>query len=196
MGRSENFLPLLAPLLEALGEELALLKAESQDLVVVGGAALNLLEVVDRPTVDVDVVAFWPHGEGVLVLARPFPPELLQARASVAKLFHLDEDWLNPGPTDLLRWGLPQGCEERFHSLHFGPALNIHVMAPQDLICLKLFAYADTRSGRHRRDLLALTPSLDDWRRASEWCQSQDDSEGFKWLLEEGLSKLGVKLDA
>jgi hypothetical protein len=59
----------------------------------------------------VDLLAIAVDGE--LCLAEPLPDALLSARAAVARDFGLDENWLNAGPTDLIKWGLPNGFMTR-----------------------------------------------------------------------------------
>jgi hypothetical protein len=71
--------------------------------VVIGGSALTALGLVKRATRDVDLLAIAENGE--LRLAEPLPPALLAARAAVGADFGLAENWLNAGPTDLLKWG-------------------------------------------------------------------------------------------
>jgi Nucleotidyltransferase of unknown function (DUF6036) len=82
-------------LLVALSEQLAA-RGQHYELVVVGGSALLALELVERTTKDVDVVAL--HQAGSLSKADPLPPALIDARNRVASDFGLSEDWLNPGP--------------------------------------------------------------------------------------------------
>src|SRR5215471_15318197 len=93
-------------ILIALAEQLRYM-AEQQEIVVIGGSALTALGLVNRATKDVDLVAIAEHGE--LHSANPLPEALRIARARVARDFGLDENWLNSGPTDLLKWGLPEG---------------------------------------------------------------------------------------
>jgi hypothetical protein len=68
---------------------------------VIGGSALTALGLVKRATRDVDILAIAKDGE--LRLAEPLPSSLVAARAAVAADFGLDENWLNAGPTDLLK---------------------------------------------------------------------------------------------
>ena len=55
--------------LAAVGERLAH-AGEPCAIVIVGGAALNLLDVVDRPTIDVDVLA---QGDSTGAISPPDP---------------------------------------------------------------------------------------------------------------------------
>lgn len=52
------------------------------EIVVVGGSALLLLGIIQRPTKDLDVLALVSNG--VYVTARPLPTELEQAAHDVA----------------------------------------------------------------------------------------------------------------
>lgn len=108
---------------------------------MIGGSALTALGLVRRTTRDVDLLAIARDGE--LQLARPLPEALLAARAVVARDFGMDEDWLNPGPTELLKWGLPEGFMSRVVAKRYGPALLVHFAGRVDQVHFKLFAIVD-----------------------------------------------------
>lgn len=88
------------------------------EIVVVGGGALQLLGLITRPTKDLDVVALVRDGR--LEGADPFPPDLARARDDVANALGLPRDWLNPGPSDLLTHGLPEGFDDAEHEARGG----------------------------------------------------------------------------
>ncbi len=160
-------------LLSALGEQLA--AADDRfELVVIGGSALIALGLVSRTTKDIDVVALRVGTE--LVAARPFPDPLDAARARVARDFEVSEGWLNPGPTDLLRWGLPRGFEDRLISRGFGQHLTVHFASRIDQIHFKLYAAADQHGGRHEADLRLLMPTDQELLDAALWTRTQDPS--------------------
>ena len=77
--------------LTAVGERLAHAH-ESCAIVVLGGAALNLLAIVDRPTIDVDVLAR-ADDTGAIEPPDPLPDTLRRAIAAVAR----DRDLLEIG---------------------------------------------------------------------------------------------------
>ena len=143
-------------LLAALGEQLedAGLRFE---LVVIGGSALQALGLVERLTRDVDVVAI--RTSSTLVPAEPLPEALSSAVHRVARDFAIRPDWLNAGPADLVRLGLPAGFMDRVESRSFGPNLVVHFASRLDQIHFKLYAMADQRSARHESDLRALVPT-------------------------------------
>jgi hypothetical protein len=91
--------------LQAVGELLAA-DAHRFGIVVIGGAALSLLGVVDRATRDVDIVAFaknYGQPENLERPPLPLPPELASAIAQVAR----DLVALNPADDELAiasRW--------------------------------------------------------------------------------------------
>jgi hypothetical protein len=160
------------------------------ELVVCGGAALLALGLVDRTTRDVDVLALWEAGS--LVTAKPMPDSLVRARQRVARDFNLQDDWLNPGPTDLLRWGLPEGFSDRLEARRYGRGLTVHFIGRLDQIHLKLFAMVDLGGGRHETDLRALKPTTDELVQAAHWATRQDPSDGFRESLRGALRHLGV----
>src|SRR6202158_4547969 len=85
--------------------------------IIVGGAALNLLGIVLRPTKDCDVL-------------HPTLPEEIQAAARVFAAERrregetLDDGWLNNGPVALAKQ-LPSAWEERVQIAFAGVALKL-----------------------------------------------------------------------
>lgn len=117
--------------LQAVGE---LLTAEGHTIgiVVVGGAALNLLGVVERTTRDVDVLALAAPSESDRpMLVEPpaqLPDWLQRATREVGRDMDLMSDWLNTGPALQWRQGLPPGLETRVAWRQFsGLAVGIRV---------------------------------------------------------------------
>jgi hypothetical protein len=176
-------------LLRSLGEQLAAARA-AFDLVVIGGSALLALGLVKRSTRDVDVLAIL-HGE-LLASADPLPPELAGARDRVARDFGLPSNWLNSGPTELLRFGLPHGFLARVETRTYCDALTIRYASRLDQIHFKLYAMVDQGAGRHENDLRALTPSAAELLVASRWARTHDPSDGFRQELEAALAHLGL----
>lgn len=101
--------PALRAALHAVGELLAS-DGHSIRIIVVGGARLNLLGLIERGRRDVDVLALAHRdsaGAIALVNPAPLPAALTRSIATVARDLHLPKDWMN---TDVaLQWkvGLP-----------------------------------------------------------------------------------------
>lgn len=173
-------LQLVGELLEAEGAPYA--------LVIVGGAALNLLGVIDRATRDIDVLAVGDppiRPRGIHPPPHSFPPPLQRAIRTVARDQNLDPDWLNTGPADQWLQGLPPSLESRITWKRFA-ALTVGIVARQDLIPLKLLAAADnTPTGSHGRDLLALKPTDAELDSAAEWVKTQDASPDFPAIVDQ-----------
>lgn len=176
-------------LLGALGEQVNALGGRLE-IVVIGGSALTALGLVRRATRDVDLLAIAERG--TLRIAEPLPKVLLSARAAVARDFGLDENWLNAGPTDLIKWGLPHGFMTRVVTRPYGPALTVHFAGRLDQVHFKLFALVDQGGGRHETDLRALEPTPEELTAAARWSLTQDPSPGYKVVLAEALQYLGV----
>ena len=83
--------------LQAVGELVASAGARYR-IVIVGGAALNLLGVVARTTVDVDILAFATSRHKLTPPPSRLPEPLARAIRTVAADFGLGDDWLNTGP--------------------------------------------------------------------------------------------------
>jgi hypothetical protein len=176
-------------LLGALADQLQVLGSHAE-IVVIGGSALTALGLVRRATRDVDLLAVAENGE--LRPAEPLPQALVIARAAVAADFGLAEDWLNAGPTDLLKWGLPEAFMSRVVTRSYGTALVVHFASRFDQVHFKLFAMVDQGGGRHEADLRALDPTQGELIAAARWSTTQDPSPGYRSVLLDALRALGV----
>lgn len=166
---------------------------EAYDVVVIGGGALLLLGLIERPTKDLDAVA---RVEGERWLrAEPFPAGLTRAIEDVAAALDLEDDWLNRGPAGLVDLGVPDGFEERA-SVRACGTLIIRLAAVEDLVAFKLYAAADHWPDRskHLADLRRLEPTREGLIAAAKWCRTHNPSEGFRdMLLLPVLAELGVE---
>ncbi|MCC6929821.1 MAG: hypothetical protein IT359_12645 [Gemmatimonadaceae bacterium] len=172
-------------------------------VVVVGGAALNLLGIVTRTTTDVDILAFARHRQGahpdVHSLSEPptpLPEPLLRAAQNVARDMGLDADWLNSGPALQWRAGLPPGLDARIEWQRYG-GLWVGIVARYDLVFFKLFAAADSEgaSSVHYQDLLALAPTPAELADAAVWVSTQDAAPEFAQILREVVAQVTRDLD-
>ena len=175
--------------LHAVGQLLAR-RGQSAAIVVVGGTALNLLQIVDRATRDVDVIATaTPRRDGPPSEVRPpepLPRALTDAIGTVARDLSLPSDWLNTTVAAQWRTGLPGGFVSRIVWKADG-GLWVGVAGRLDLIHLKLYAAADDigPASRHFSDLLALRPTLDELAAAQTWItDTQDPSPAMARALD------------
>lgn len=191
----------LTTVLTAVGE---LLKAEGVQatIVVVGGASLCLLGLVERTTSDVDVIARIGSREGrdsakggalierVLVPPEPMPAPLVRAIRTVARDFSLRSDWMNTDVSLQWRAGLPPSLEHDIDWRSYG-ALNVGLVGRRTLIALKLFAAVDDGPrGVHFQDLAALGPTEAEFQDAAAWVRTQDASTVFQHMLGEVIALL------
>ncbi len=170
----------------------------SYALYVVGGTALLLRGIITRPTVDVDVVLSLDVQTHELAEIG-ITPQLKIAAETVSVALDLPRNWLNDGPADLARLGLPEGWFERSTKLTYGPSLTIFLAGTEDLIAYKLYATADRYpfQDRHFKDLKALKPTDNQLVSAAHWIVQQDPSPGFLTeLLIPTLQSLGVNTNA
>lgn len=176
-------------LLDALSQQLAAV-GECYELVVIGGSGLLALQIVDRPTLDVDLLALRSGQE--LIKADPLPDPLVVARDRVSRDFGVANIWLNSGPSALLDFGLPDGFIDRLHTRKYGDGLVVHFASRLDQIHFKLYALVDQGPGKHESDLRALSPSNAELVQAARWTRTHDPSPGFKDTLEQALQYLGI----
>ena len=155
---------------------------ETASVVIIGGAALNLLGVVSRTTRDVDVVAMTSApGAALVAPPNPLPAALMKAVESVARDLGLAPNWLNRGPASQWEIGLPPGFASRLHWRSYGP-LHVGIADRFDLVHFKLEAAADQPSSegnRHLEDLLALRPSDNDLHAAIAWVKEKNVGPGY-----------------
>jgi Nucleotidyltransferase of unknown function (DUF6036) len=183
---------MLEQALALLAEKLEFDHAEPASLVVCGGSSLIALGLVNRTTKDVDVLALM-DGQGRLLPSQPLPEAVIRAVAEIAGQLDLDPKWLNGGPTDLLKWGLPEGFQARLTQRNYGKRLTVWYISRLDQIHFKVFAATDAGPGRHVNDLVALNPSQTELLTAARWALTQDASEGFVMILKDMLRELGYE---
>ncbi len=135
--------------------------------VVIGGSALGLMGVIQRPTRDFDILV----------------PELPPAIASAARDFagaqrqagaELFDDWLNNGPMQLADV-LPAGWRERVQLIFGGRAIVLTTLGRSDLLKGKLFALCDR--GTDLPDCIALGPTAEELAECVPWLEVQDGNE-------------------
>jgi len=175
-------------LLGLLEEQLRLLNSPALELVVCGGSALIALDLVQRATRDIDVVATIRNHS--LSDPEPFSKELKEAINKLSDNLGLPKDWLNAAPADLFRMGLPDGFPDRLVKWEIGPTLVVHFIGRLDQIHFKLYAAVDC-GGYHISDLMALQPNSAEMLSAARWVITHDVSAGFRDLLENLLTELG-----
>lgn len=177
--------------LRAVGE---LLEASNErvGIVVIGGAALHLLGIIDRATRDVDIVAVTDVPGELSSISRPpepLPQALVSAINQVARDFGLPENWMNRGPANQWDIGLPPGFAARLHwrSYH---GLDIGVADRRDLIFFKLEAASDQpdANNRHFRDLLALMPTELELASAADWAREKNVGTRYHEILDHVVS--------
>jgi hypothetical protein len=143
------------------------------EAIVLGGANLLVSGVIQRPTVDIDVVA--QRGTtGELLTASPLPAEVADAVAIVARLQGLPGDWFNSVSGSEIQFGLPAGCMDRLRSQAFGHLIVLWIDR-QDMVAFKLVAAVDHLSfgaNKHLDDLRLLQPSSADLDHAVAWFET------------------------
>lgn len=181
-----------------LEEALTLLGAVLSDrghhfaVVAVGGAGLQLIGIIDRPTRDIDLVALI-EGDQLVSPGRDLPATLAEAVADVARVLDLDSTWMNSGPASLLDLGLPDGFRARLERRAYG-GLELSLASRFDQIHFKLYAAADDApGGKHHVDLKRLRPSAEELRVAAAWAKTHDVSNDFARMIADVLRDFGVE---
>jgi len=182
--------------LRRVGELLAA-AGEQFTIIIMGGAALNLLGVISRPTSDVDVLGVVPGDAAgppysIDEAPRPWPDPLQRAVQDVARDMRLDTDWLNTRFQLGWRRDLPPGLMDRLEWRTYG-ALRVGLLSRRDLIYFKVLAAADRdpvssgtggRPSKDARDLIALSPDEEELTAAAAWARAQDAGPEFASLVD------------
>lgn len=154
------------------------------EAVVVGGAALNLLGVVERETRDCDVMD--PDlPESIVAAARSF------AEQQRARGHDLANDWFNDGPSRL-KHQLPEGWELRLQPAYNGRALELKTLGRLDLLRAKVFAFCDRSVDLD--DCIALAPTAAELEEIRPWVAYQDANPAWPEHVRTMLSELSAEL--
>ncbi len=152
--------------------------------IVIGGAALILMEIVQRKTDDLDC------------LHPPIPATILAAvdefAASRPELT-LRRDWFNNGPASLTR-DLPPGWLDRTRPLFTGAALRFHTLGRLDLLRSKLFAYCDRQEDLD--DCIALAPTHEELAEIEPWLSERDGNPLWPEHVRRSLNTLKQELSS
>lgn len=152
--------------------------------VVIGGAALILMELVRRATDDVDCL----HPQipaAIQVAALDF------AGSAAASDFSLRKNWFNNGPASLTR-DLPPGWLERTCPLFTGRALRLTTLGRLDLLRSKLFAFCDRQEDLD--DCIALRPTSEELAEIEPWLLERDASPLWPEHVRRSLAALQQEL--
>jgi hypothetical protein len=176
----------------AMEKQISLRTAERVEIVVCGGTALAMLDLVARTTKDVDVLAWARDTGGLVELERihGFPDWLEESALVVARDFGLPSGWFNSVPASQLDLGLPDGFESRLSKRQYGDQLTVYLTGRRDQIFFKLFAAVD-RNDYHTQDLRALAPTEAELADAARWVVTQDVSDPFLMVLKDFLVRHG-----
>lgn len=117
-------------MIEKAFKELDQIVPEKINLLIGGGAAILVLDIMPISTYDIDAIPF----KSVIG-----SEELKPYRETVAKKLNLPLDWINEYFYEFTHC-LPSNYGERLHVFFKGEKLICYVMHPTDIVIMKLFA--------------------------------------------------------
>ena len=136
------------------------------EAVIIGGAALNIMNVISRQTKDVDFLD--PEIPDVIKKAS------LDFAIKNPELKLDSANWVNNGPSSLIR-DLPKNWRDDLQIIFQGQALKLWTLGRLNLLRTKLYAYADREIDYG--DCIALNPTLSELKECKEWVLQGDASE-------------------
>lgn len=149
------------------------------EAIVIGGAALNIMDVIERTTKDIDF------------LDPNIPEEIKELSIQFANenpTLNLNPNhWINNGPRTLIR-DLPQNWRNNLQKIFDGKALTLWTLGRHDLLRTKLYACADRDIDY--QDCIALAPTSSELDICKEWVLLGDANPLWKNRVEDLYIKL------
>jgi len=181
-------------LLTALGKQIESMGEGPINIVVCGGASLNVLGQIRRTTKDIDIMGILEREKSgkFNIKEAVLPQWFMDAADRVKKDFNLPDNWINVGPTSIVRFGLPKNFGKRLIKKRYSKSLFVYYISRLDQIHFKLYASAD-KGGYHVDDLVTLKPKNKEIEQAALWSMTHDVSGSFRLILKDLLKKLGFK---
>ena len=150
--------------------------------VIIGGAALIVMGVIERVTDDVDCLD-------------PVMPDAIKDAARRFALERSDlglkEAWFNNGPISL-QTDLPDGWRERLVPIFTGAAIELHTLGRLDLLRTKLFAYCDRLVDED--DCADMAPTAEELTLCLPWLLERDGNPHWPAHVRSSLRKLAGRL--
>lgn len=154
-------------------------RALSFSAIAIGGAALAIMNVIQRATRDLDL------------LESQIPSDISQAAKDFARAHSLSPDWLNCGPSSLAR-ELPPDWRSSLVPLYSGNHLKLSTLSRLNLIRAKLWAMCDRM--RDVDDLVALRPAKSEIQLAVDWVKPLDGNPNWSKHVELTADELRRRL--
>lgn len=149
------------------------------EAIIIGGAALNIMDVISRQTKDVDF------------LDPDIPEEIKKASENFATknpILKLDpKNWMNNGPKTLIN-DLPKDWRNDLQKIYEGKSLTLWTLGRLNLLRTKLYAYADREIDYN--DCIALNPTGLELDQCFAWVLKGDISELWPERVEFIFKKL------
>lgn len=152
------------------------------EAIIIGGAALNVMGVITRQTIDIDC------------LDPKIPEDVLRAAAEFRLAnedLRLIEKWINNGPESLIR-DLPGDWRLRLSTIYAGKAITFHTLGRIDLLRSKLFAFCDRDTDLP--DCIALRPTPEELQECFPWVCERDGNPAWPKNVELHFRELKKEL--
>jgi hypothetical protein len=154
------------------------------EAIIIGGAALSILHIINRMTEDVDCID--PE----------IPVEIKNASADFIRSnpqYGLNpEKFLNNGPITIVKT-LPDNWKKRTQLIFDGKALTFFTLGRIDLLKTKLDAMV--HRGRDMEDVIAMKPTNEELEECLVWVLNADGGEHWPEMVNESFKELREKIN-
>lgn len=153
------------------------------EAIIIGGAALNVMDIINRQTRDVDFLD--PNiPDDIKTLSIQFAKDNPELALSA-------EYWINNGPRTLIR-DLPSGWRNEIQKIFSGRALTLWTLGRLDLLRTKLYACADREIDF--QDCIALKPTKHELLVCKEWVLLGDGNPLWKDRVDDVFTRIAKEL--
>jgi len=151
------------------------------EAVVVGAGALTLMKILNRRTIDIDI------------LDPKIPPKIKDLAAKFriemeTEGISMEEHWINNG-ADFLLEHLPKGWRKRTQTFYKGKGLTLHTIGRADQIKTKLWGFCHLR-GHDKDALIALKTTLVELDEAQVWVLARENTPFWPEIVERHVNEI------
>ncbi len=150
---------------------------EKLDAYIIGGANLIAAGILDRETMDIDVIS-----------PSVFSASVQRVIEEIARKEGIPSKWINTMPSSDEQF-LTDGWKRRSKLFFEGNRLRVFLLGRADMLGLKLAAAID-RAKADADDILAMNPTNEEWEFGRTWARNYDANPNWPNLIDQLIKEL------